>query len=255
MKSLEDIRDCIEKCDDKIIRALTERMQLIQEIIAYKKENGIAVFQPEQEKKQKKILEQKLNSHKFEEEIEDIFRYIIENSKKIQAKSLFEKNIVLVGFMGVGKTSVSQYLGRMLALEIAETDQFIVEKEGICIREIFEKYGEEYFRNCESNVIRELRDRHQMVISVGGGAVLRDINVENMKYNGKIVLLTASPKTVLERVEGSDERPILNGNMNTTFIKMLMEKREGRYQDIADVVVETDGKTIQEICEEIIGKL
>lgn len=255
MDNLTEIRKNIEACDDVIIDALTNRMNYIEDIIAYKRKHGIAVFQPEQEKKQKKLLQEKLKEHKYEEEIEDIFRYIIENSKKIQAKSLFQKNIILVGFMGAGKTTVSKYLGKMLALNIVETDELIVEKEKKSIREIFSEYGEEYFRNCESNIILELKNSSHLVISVGGGAVLRDMNIRNMKKNGKIVLLTAKPQTVLERVKDSDERPILSGHMNTEFISMLMEKRKARYEEVADVVVSTDGKDIQEICEEIIGKI
>lgn len=255
MDNLLEIRKNIEACDDIIIEALTNRMNYIQDIIGYKRKHGIAVFQPEQEKKQKNQLQRKLADHPFEEEIEDIFRYIIENSKKIQAKSLFRKNIVLIGFMGAGKTTVSKYLGKMLALNIVETDELIIKKERKSIREIFSEYGEEYFRNCESNVILELRNRSQLVISVGGGAVLRDMNVRNMKKNGEIVLLTAEPQTVLERVKDSDERPILAGHMNTEFISLLMENRKKRYEEIADVVVSTDGKNIQQICEEIIGKI
>ncbi len=76
-----------------------------------------------------------------------------------------------------------------------------------------------------------------------------------MKKNGRVVLLTARPETVLERVRDSDERPLLNNNMNVDFIKKLMEKRRERYQEAADITVSTDGKTTSQICEEIISKL
>ena len=84
---------------------------------------------------------------------------------------------------------------------------------------------------------------------------LRDINVEYMKQSGKVVLLTASPETIFERVRYSNERPILNGNMNVEFISDLMKKREPKYLDASDIIVSTDNKTINEICEEIVSKL
>lgn len=90
-----------------------------------------------------------------------------------------------------------------------------------------------------------------MVVSCGGGAVLREENVALMKKNGTIVLLTAEPETIFERVRHSSERPVLNGNMNVEYIAGLMEKRRPKYEAAADLVVATDGKRTEEICKEI----
>ena len=79
--------------------------------------------------------------------------------------------------------------------------------------------------------------------------------MKNLKKNSRIVLLTASPETILERVKDSDERPILNGNMNVEYIKGLMERRTSLYQSAADIIIETDGKDIVDICEELIQSL
>ena len=84
---------------------------------------------------------------------------------------------------------------------------------------------------------------------------LRDINVEYMKQSGRVVLLTAEPETIFERVRYSNERPILNGNMNVEFIRDLMKKREPKYLNACDIIVSTDNKTISEICDEIVSKL
>ena len=84
---------------------------------------------------------------------------------------------------------------------------------------------------------------------------MRDDNAESMKANGRVVLLTADPATILERVKDSDERPLLNNNMNVDFISSLLEKRREKYRAVADIIVETDGKTINDICDEIIAKL
>lgn len=164
-------------------------------------------------------------------------------------------NIFLVGFMGAGKTTVSKYLSSMLSVERVEVDDLIIKKEGMSINSIFEECGEDYFRNCESEVLKELEKRERLVVSCGGGIVLRDENIASMKKNGRVVLLTATPETTLERLKDSDERPILRNNMNVGFIAGLMEKRREKYLKAADIIVETDDKTVPEVCEEIIEKL
>lgn len=182
------------------------------------------------------------------------------NDKSIESlteklRYLFPKNIVLIGFMGAGKSSLASYLAEQFNMRTVETDREIVERERISIPEIFEQYGEVYFRDRESEVIRDLGSDSQTVISAGGGTVLRDENVENMKANGIIVLLTATPKAILDRVKSSTERPLLNGKMNEDYIAGLMEKRRARYEDVADLIIDTTDKTIPEVCEEMILKL
>ena len=255
MNQLEEIRTRLDACDDEIIELLTRRMGIIEEIIEYKKESGTPILQPKQEKKQDEALEKKLNGQKYEEEIKDIFRYIVSNSKRIQAKNLFHYNILLIGFMGCGKSTVSAFLCKMLAMDSVEMDAVIQERKGMTINEIFANYGEEYFRNLETNLLIEISQKNQLVVSCGGGAALREINVEHMKNNGRVVLLTASPETILERVKDNDDRPLLRGHKNVEFIADLMEKRREKYEAAADIVVSTDNKTVLEICQEMIAKL
>jgi shikimate kinase len=255
MRNLEEIREQISECDNQIIKSLEKRMNCTQEIIHYKQENGLPILQPKKNKKKKDALSIKLEKNKFEEEILDVFKCIEKNSRKIQAKSLFSYNIMLIGFMGAGKSTVSSYLSHMLEMKEVDTDQLIVEKEGMSISQIFEEYGETYFRNCESNTLIELQKRKQLIVSCGGGIVLRDENVQHMKESGRIVLLTANPETTLERVKDSTQRPILNNNMNTKFIAELMEKRRDIYLEAADIIISTDNKSIEQVCEEVVTKL
>lgn len=168
---------------------------------------------------------------------------------------LLPYNIALIGFMGTGKSTVSHYLKEMLAMEEIDTDAMVVETEGMKITDIFEKYGEPYFRNCEKRAILSLQNRRQLIISCGGGAVMREENVRNLKKSSRIVLLEAMPETILERVKNSTQRPILNGNMNVEFISQLMEKRRECYEKAADIVIQTDGKDVPSICEELIQRL
>lgn len=255
MNDLELFREQLSLCDDKIIDALVERSVIIEKIMAYKEKYGMPILQPQQEAKQKARLEEKLADNKYKEEIYDIFRRILRNSKRIQARKLFGYNIVLIGFMGAGKTTVSDYLSTMFAMKIVEMDQMIVEREGMSIPDIFATYGEEYFRDQETRLLMELQEESNLVISCGGGTALRECNVAEMKKNGRVVLLTASPEVILERVKDSDDRPVLQGRKTVKDITELMEQRRERYEAAADIVIQTDHKSVLQICEELVQRL
>lgn len=255
MNDLEMYREQLAMCDDKIIDALIERNAIIEKIMAYKEEYGLPILQPAQEEKQERRRQERLKEHRYQNEIEDVFLRIVKNSKRIQARHLFDYNIVLIGFMGAGKTTVSDYLSTMFAMKVVEMDQVIAEREGMSIPDIFATYGEEYFRNKETQLLMEMQYEKSVVISCGGGAALREENVAEMKKNGRVVLLTASPNTIYERVKDSTDRPNLNGNNNETYIAELMEKRREKYEAAADIVIHTDHKTVLQICEELIRKL
>ena len=163
-----------------------------------------------------------------------------------------KEHIFLIGFMGCGKSTNAACLAEMTGARQVEMDQMIVENEGMAIADIFKEKGEAYFRELETDLIKSFAGVEPAVISCGGGAVLKEENVRLMKESGKIVLLTAEPETIYERVKDSTERPVLNGNMNVSYIKDLMEKRRPKYEAAADVTIATDGKTSEEICEEIL---
>lgn len=166
-----------------------------------------------------------------------------------------EDNIVLIGFMGTGKTTVAQRLSELYGFEVLEMDQVIEEGEHLSIPEIFATYGEEYFRDLETNLLVGLQRKNHMVISCGGGAALREKNVAEMKRNGKIILLTASPRTVWERLKDREDRPLLNGHKTIKDIEELMEARRSKYEAAADMTISTDKKTVLAVCEELMEKL
>lgn len=255
MNDLEMYREQLTLCDDKIIDALVERNHIVEKIMAYKEEYGMPILQPQQEEKQKKQLEKKLLDNKYKEEINNVFHHIRKNSKKIQARKLFDYNIVLIGFMGAGKTTISEYLSTMFAMKVVEMDQIIAEREQMSIPDIFETYGEEYFRNRETELLVEMQSERNAVISCGGGVAMRDRNVQEMKKNGKVILLTASPEEIYNRVKDTEDRPVLNGRKNVRGISELMEQRRGKYEAAADIVIHTDNKTVLQICEEIVQRL
>lgn len=162
-------------------------------------------------------------------------------------------NIVLCGMMGSGKTTVAGVLSKAYNFKAVDTDALIVERYGN-IDAIFEKHGEEYFRRIESSVTAELaRTNINAVISLGGGCVLKQINVENLKATGKIVYLETSAETVIKRLKGDKTRPLLKGCLEERVNKILSE-RAAIYESVADLKVVTDGKTPDEIAKEIIEK-
>ena len=172
-------------------------------------------------------------------------------------------NIFLIGFMGTGKSTVARELSARAAAqgesaEYIEMDQRIEEEQGMPITGIFEKRGEAYFRDLETDLLRRLAERApgapRLIVSCGGGAAVREENVRLMKKAGWIVLLQATPDTVLRRVRRSKDRPILNGNMNRAFIASLMEKRRAAYEAAADLTVSVDGRKVPQICDEIARK-
>ncbi len=177
------------------------------------------------------------------------------NQKERFKEKRFDYNIVLIGFMGAGKSAVSERLSTVYAMKNVEMDQVIAEREGMSILNIFAAHGEEYFRDLETELLAEMQSHKNTVISCGGGAVLRERNIREMKRNGRVVLLTASPETVYERVKDSDDRPVLNGRKNVKGIKELMEQRRGRYEAAADIVINTDNKTVMQVCEELVHRL
>ncbi|MFC1621531.1 shikimate kinase, partial [Candidatus Omnitrophota bacterium] len=120
------------------------------------------------------------------------------------------KNIVLVGFMGTGKTVVAKLLAQKLKREFLELDAIIEEREDMSIKDIFEKKGEPYFRKIEKEVVKEASQKQDIVISAGGGAIIDEENFKALKPNSIIICLQASPDTIMQRTKGNVCRPLLN---------------------------------------------
>lgn len=164
------------------------------------------------------------------------------------------RHIILIGFMGVGKSTISRELAFQSSRQEIDTDQWIERREGRSIAEIFDTEGEEYFRDVETAVLDEFADHKPAIISCGGGMALRELNVRKMQAMGHVVLLTAEPETIYERVRYHTNRPLLQDNMNVEYISELMEKRRPFYEHAAMVKVATDNKMISEIAKEILEK-
>ena len=163
-------------------------------------------------------------------------------------------NIVLTGFMGTGKTAVGRHLATELKAKFVDVDMLIAEKAGRSIKEIFDGQGEAAFRRQESAVIQEVAAQDNVVIATGGGALIDAANRETLSKRGILVCLKARTGTLLERLKDDLTRPLLQGEDLEKRMERLMAERQAVY-NLCPVQVDTDGKTIAAVAEEIIRKV
>jgi len=162
-------------------------------------------------------------------------------------------NIVLIGYRGTGKSSVSRLLAARLGRELVSTDTEVVKRAQHTIPEIVAREGWEYFRELESDICRELAGRDQLVIDTGGGAILRAQNVEALKKNGTVFWLTASVDTIVKRIGGDTQRPSLTGTKSfVDEIQDVLRERTSKYQAAADHVIATDDRSIDQLVETLL---
>lgn len=173
--------------------------------------------------------------------------------KNPERKRIMKDNIVLIGFMGCGKSSVGAKLAKQLSFSFYDTDKWIEEREGKSINDIFGLNGEEYFRNLETNTIRKMEKTfHHAVIATGGGLPLRHCNIKILQQLGTVVYLKVSKDTVLQRLKGDTKRPLLQGGSPDEKVECLLSQRESIYQGCCNILVVTDQKSINQIADEII---
>ena len=163
-------------------------------------------------------------------------------------------NLYLIGFMGVGKSAVSRYLDVECHMHRVEMDQEIERREGRTISQIFAQEGEEYFRERETELLRELSKKQDIVVSCGGGVPKREENIRLMKESGTVVWLEAEPETILERVSRNNNRPLLEGKKNIEAIRDMMQERRPFYKGAADICVKADGRSVASVAKEILKR-
>ena len=164
------------------------------------------------------------------------------------------KNIILTGFMGTGKTAVGRRLAMLLNMELIDVDTEIEKSQQMSINEIFRQFGEPGFREIETEMIQKLSERKDVIISTGGGAVLKQKNMDALRKQGVIICLMASPQTILKRTSHNSNRPLLKVEDPFEKIKELLNFRKPFYEK-ADILIDTEDKTPLQIAEEIIDKI
>lgn len=161
------------------------------------------------------------------------------------------KNIVLIGFMGSGKSFVSNKLGAVLNRPVISTDKWIEKRAERTIPEIFQDSGEAYFRRLERQAIEEIALKEGIVIDCGGGVVLNQRNLEDLKKTGILFYLEASADFLFKNIQRGEHRPLMDVSDPLSKIKELLKIREPFYQQ-ADYLIDADYKTIDEITASIL---
>jgi shikimate kinase len=161
------------------------------------------------------------------------------------------KNIVLTGFMGAGKSSVGRALSEKTGMPVIDTDDEIEKRAEMAISDIFEKHGEPHFRDLEKDEVARVSDMEGHIIITGGGVVLKKENMDNLRKNGVIFYLHASPEAIYERIKDETHRPLLQVEDPLGKIKELLEYRAPFYAD-NDFTIDTSGLTVDEVAEEVL---
>ena len=162
-------------------------------------------------------------------------------------------NLVLCGMMGAGKTTIGIKIAELTGRRWYDTDGLIVDKYGK-ISDIFEYYGEVHFRKLETEIVKGLSEKDDLVISTGGGLVLKKEKNELLQRNGKIIFLRASLETLSKRLKVDGDRPLLQTSTESIRdrLQRLLKERAPVYEHVADFIVDVDGKTPEEIAREIV---
>ncbi|MGJ8725872.1 MAG: shikimate kinase [Roseibacillus sp.] len=164
------------------------------------------------------------------------------------------KNLILVGFMGTGKSTIGRQLSKALGYPLIDTDARIVAQQKRPIADIFEAEGEQYFRDLETETLRSLQNDkcHKRIIATGGGIVLREENRQLLRDLGFVVWLVAQPETILERTSRNRERPLLQTQDPAETIRLMLEQRDASYRESAHLILETTNLDFSEITTGII---
>ena len=166
-----------------------------------------------------------------------------------------DKSIVLIGMMGTGKSCVGRCLQQRTRLALVDTDDIVASKFGISIPEIFSKYGEQDFREAETQALRGLAPANQTIIVTGGGIVLRETNVDFLKRLGVIVWLDGNEETLFERASRAANRPLLKAGTSGKVFSQILQARRPLYAKIAHIRVDTSVFTDEEVAVAILNKL
>ncbi len=160
-------------------------------------------------------------------------------------------NIILIGPMGAGKTTIGRQIARVLGFEFFDSDREIEERTGVAIPLIFELEGEDGFRRREIDVIADLSKKKNIVLATGGGAVLKSENQQALKSSGTVVYLCAGIDDLLERTAKDKNRPLLQTDDPRKKLQAILTEREPIYRELADIILETNKMTVYMAVKEL----
>lgn len=244
--ALNELRQEINALDERLQDLFQQRLMVVEAIARVKQEQALPIFDPQREQE---ILSQ------YEGLEREFFEKLLQLSRRFQSHMLLPRPIILIGMMGVGKTSVGQQLAVDLNWPFFDGDALLEERLQKPVADFFAAEGEAEFRRHESMLLQELsqsKPAEKFIFATGGGAVLRPMNREFLKEIGQVVLLTAQPETIYQRIRGQQSRPLLAGDLDIGKITRILDKRRTDYQSLGKFSIATDVKTVPEVAEAII---
>ncbi|NLM12261.1 MAG: shikimate kinase [Epulopiscium sp.] len=167
-------------------------------------------------------------------------------------KKMSKSNIVLIGFMGSGKSTIGKEIAKRLQYSFIDSDEVVENKIRMSISDYFKRYGEENFRLLEEEIISHIALTTKTVIATGGGVVKNPNNISNLKHNGTIFYLKGSPEYIYERLKYDTSRPLLNTKDKLATIRSLLRERSPLYENASDIIISIDNKSIDEIVVSIL---
>ncbi len=244
---LDDLRKEIDIVDKEILKLYERRMKIVKDVAIYKGKNHILIANASREKKVIENIVLNLENKEIKEEAIELFKKIILLSKVYEHRILNHKNIVLIGMPGSGKSSIGKLIAKDLSMKFVDIDKYIEEKEEKTIDEIF-KSGENHFRKVESNYISSLNPLFNAVISTGGGVILREENMENLKKNSIIVFINRPLKSIIKDMD-IGHRPLLKDRIDKIYD--IYDSRIDLYKKYSNFEIINDD-TMEKAKDEII---
>ncbi len=235
MSDLTKLREEIDKIDDELVALFERRMKISKKVAEYKKINNIPIYD---EARENEIIEKnvdKLKDKSLSNGLEEFYKMIFKLSRDLQKREI-EKNIVLIGMPGCGKTTIGRELAKKLKVRFYDSDRHIEKTTGKSISEIFEN-GEEHFRQLETETIKKLALKLHCVISTGGGIVKKAENIEVLKKRGTIIFVNRPLEKIVESINIS-KRPLLKDNKEN--LCKLYDERIELYKKYCDYEIEND---------------
>lgn len=248
---INELRKQIDETDAEILRLFERRMSISGEIGAYKKQNGLSLFDASRERE---LLESRLSDigdETLKPYAAQLFKTLMELSKGFQLRTVNEKNIVLIGIMGSGKSSKGKLLAERLGMGFIDIDEEIEKEQGMTVPEIFEKHGKFKFRDLENRKTAEISTLKHHVISTGGGVVLSDSNMENLGKNGIIVFLNRDIDETVRTIDTAN-RPLLADGAHKLY--EIYNDRLELYRKWCDFELAGES-TVEAAVDEIIKKI
>jgi len=252
MLKMNNLRKEIDEIDAQLVRLFEKRMDIAKKIGLFKRENKLPLLD---EKREKELLAAKagqLQKKEFTPYLKRFFEELFYISKAYQFNSTFDKNVVLIGMMGSGKTLKGKLLAEKLCMKFADIDEEIEKEQKMSISEIFKEKDADFFRNLEKEKVCEFSEKKGYVISTGGGVVLDNQNMLLLKQNGVIIFLNRGIDEIATTIDIKN-RPLLKNGLQNLYD--IFNERLSLYKKWCDIEITGDFKTIDDAVNEIAKQI